>query len=297
MYFWRGFVLSLVAGMISSAAPVHAQSKYPMPSAAPKIGVDVTGRAEGIEDKVETTFANIDMAGSYRTQERIKNRLGEYLKKIGAVPTSGQVHVFYVQATMNAQGRIIGLKDFQYLTHGKTTIDAIRESFTLDGAPGVQARMYNLKTGTSLAGIYVSAHPNGDGFIIRGGSLTPAFYQKIREEGLAIRDTRQKERAETKRIEEKRQQLVTAHAATDDEARRRLERDLNRPPLPPGPALSSAEDLGAPSVIYLPPTRVDSAPVMSVSPTTSAPTAHPPVSFDQSPAPSQSSPPVDIPIK
>lgn len=298
MVHWRCFVFMSAAVAALPIGFSFAQSRYPMPSAAPKIGVDPTERAEGIEEKIETIFANIDMFENYRRQSTIEERLVSYLEEIGAKPTPGQVHLFYVQATVNAHGKITGLKDFQYLSHAKNTVDAIRESFTLEGAPGAHARMYSLKTGATLAGIYVSAHPEGSKYIITGGSLTPAFYQKIRNEGLALREAREKQRAEEKRIADKRENLATAHAAGHQKAVDQYVRDVSRGPLPPGPALSSAGDMTGAPTVYLPPTRGGSAPAAQVAPTITPPAAHPPVLFDSAPAPAPApAEPVEIPTR
>ncbi|MGV4796303.1 hypothetical protein [Rhizobium sp. F40D2] len=282
---WRSLVYAFAAIIAGPVASPLAESKFAMPSAAPKIGVDVTGRAEDIGDKIEAVFFNIDMVATYLREEKIKGRLGDYLKEIGAKPTPGEVHLFYIQSLVDANGNVVELRDFQYLTHGKTTVDAIKESFTLEDAPGTQDRIDPLLPGTRLEGIYVSAHSDSDGYIIRGGSLNKDFYQKIRAEGLVLREQRAKDRAETKRLEEKLQKLRGAHAASDASAKAQLERDRARGPLPPGPALFPPGPPAGSPTVYLPPTKTDQASNMEIGPLINPPAAHPRVPFNPPPTP------------
>lgn len=281
----KQYLAAVFAALLAAhPAPASGQSKIPgAPSNAPKIGVDVTGHAEGIGDKIEAVFFNIDMVATYLREEKIKGHLAEYLREIGAKPTPGEVHLFYVQALLNDSGNVVELRDYQYLTHGKTTVDAIRESFTLEGAPGTEDKLHAILPGTRLAGVYVSAHPNGDGYIIIGGSLTKEFYQKIRQEGLALRETRAKERAEAERIQEKRQQMAATHSANDGAAHAQLARDTAKGPLPPGPALFPSEVPQLGSTVYLPPTK--SGPMVNAGPAQAPtkPAVHPPVKFSPPP--------------
>ena len=281
---WRCFFFGVFPILFFWVEPSYSQSEYSRSFVHPERNANA--RAEATADRVEAIFSNADMLGDYFRQNKIDRRLAAYLEEIGATPTPHQVHVFYVQAIVNAQGRVTQLKDFQYLTHGRTTVDAIRESFTLEGAPGVQSRMYNLKTGTNLIGIYVSAHPEDNKFVIRGGPLTPAFYQEIREEGQALRVAREKERTEARRIEQKREELAAAYRRTHQEAINNLVADLRKSPLPPGPALSSSQPLSAyPPVVYPPPPQTGSALDRPITDTLLPPAAHPPVIFEQAPAP------------
>lgn len=269
-----------------------AQSRIPgAPSNAPPIGVDVTGRAEDIGDKIQNVFENVDMVANYVRGERINTRLSEYLTQMGAKPTLGQIHLFYVQALVREDGQIDDLVDFQYLTQGKTTVDALRESFALETAPGTEDRIDPTRSGTRLEGIYVTARSDGGKFAFTGGSLTKDFYWKIRQEGLALRDQRTKERAEAERIERIKAQRRASHAANDEAAKENLRRDRARGPLPPGPASFPP---GAPpdraSPIGLPPTRTGPRPDAD-APSLTPPAAHPRVRFDHPTVPLQTTPP------
>lgn len=132
----RLFILG--SSILFTAAPTfhaQAQSKIPgAPSNAPPRVTDATGHAEGIADKIEAVFQNVQMLADYVRQEKIAKRLEDYLKQMGAKPTPGEIHLFHVRALIYDSG-YVELKDFQYLTKGKTVEDALRESFTLDNAP------------------------------------------------------------------------------------------------------------------------------------------------------------------
>jgi hypothetical protein len=275
---------ALLEALILYCAPTAAQSKISgAPSNAPPRVTDVTDHAESIGDKVEVVFENINLVANYLREEKIRNRLEDYLNQIGAKPTAGEVHIFHVQALMN-DTNVVDLKDFQYLTNGKTSEDALRESFAIEGAPGNEDRLYGVPQGSRLVGIYVTATPEGGKFAIRGGTLSKEYYQKIRQEGLALRDKRAKERAEAERIESIRQQRAATHAASDPAAHAQLKRDISRGPLPPGPALfpSGPPAMSSPTT-YLPPTR--SGPQTTVTPMAPSPAAHPPVPFNQPASP------------
>ncbi len=281
-------LLSVVLAAQTSAA--LAQSTIPgAPSNAPP-RVTVTGRADGIADKVETFFENVNMWANHIRQEKIKGRLENYLNQIGAKPTPGEVHIFFVQALTNDSG-YVELTDFQYLTYGKTAEDALRESFTLEHSPGTEDRLDATRSGMRLAGIYVTATPEDGKFAIRGGSLSRDYYEKIRQEGLALRDKRAKERSEAERIEAIRKKRAATHAASDASAHAQLKRDIERGPLPPGPALfppGPPSDTAPP--VYLPPTQTGSQPTATPAP--SQPSAHPRVPFDK---PAPNTPPADGP--
>ncbi|SCY80801.1 hypothetical protein [Paracoccus tibetensis] len=282
---WRCFVFGLFAALSTSPEPSYTQSEHPRPTLNLDYSARAKGRAGAVADRVEAVFLNASMISDYLRQNQIKDRLESYLKEIGARPKFGEVHVFYVQATMNGQGAITEVKDFQYLTYGKTTVDAIRESFALDGAPGEQPTIYSLNSETKIVGIYVSAYPGSNGFTITGGPLTPRFYHRIRSEGLALRDERDKKRAEAKRIGEKLEQLRAAHRSSHQQAIENIARDRRGSPLPSGPALSSSGLLDADSQIYLPPTQTGTARGMNITPRPLSRAAHPPVRFDRAPAP------------
>ncbi|ANY85546.1 hypothetical protein BB934_45860 (plasmid) [Microvirga ossetica] len=285
-----GLSAVLLGGQVVSAL---AQSRIPgAPSNAPPIGVDVTGRAEGIADTIENIFDNVNLWTSHFREEKIKGRLGDYLGRIGAKPTSGEIHLFYVQALVGNGS--VELRDFQYLTHGKTYEDALRESFALENAPGTEDRLEGTRPGTRLEGIYVSATPQDGNFAIRAGSLSKDYYQKIRQEGFALRDRRAKELAEAQRIQAIRQQRAATHAASDPAAAKQL-RDARAK----GPPRSGVEiEASRPSphaarTVYLPPTRSGpSNPQPTIAPALTSPPAHPRVPFNQPPPAAQ--PPVPI---
>lgn len=285
--------------LVGPRSYVLAQSEIPgAPSNAPPRVKDVTARAEGIGDKIEAIFFNVEIAENYFREEKIKNRLNGYLDQIGAKPGAGETHIFYVQALV-ANGRVTELKDFQYLTNGKTGEDALRESFTIDKSPGTEDRLNAVDgatKGARLVGLYVTASPEEGKFAIRGMSFTPDYYQKIQKEGLALREQRAKARAEEERIRAIRQQRAATHAANDQAARAQLQRDLARGPLPPGPAMfpPGPPSSGLPT-IYLPPTTSAAQP--SLAPTPSAPVAHPAVPFDPPPETKPVEPPASVPAK
>lgn len=231
------------------------------------------------------------MYTNYMRQEQIKGTLERYLTQIDAKPTAGQVQLFYVQALVGDKG-YVELKDFQYLTHGKTTVDAMRESFALGGAPGTEDRLDRTGPGMRLEGIYVTAYPEGEKFEIRGGPLTKDFYAKIHQEGMALRDQRAKERAEAQRIQALRDKHVSDYAAGDPAARARLQRDLARKPLPPGPVIfPSGAPAGRGDATSMTPTRSGPQPTMTATPFPSVPIAHPRVPFN---APSSATPPAPV---
>ena len=215
------FITLLTAAFTAFAVPVSAQSKIPgAPSNAPP-RADVTSKGEGIADKVGAVFDNVDMWSSYFRQEKISDRLTDYLNQIGAKPAVGEVHVFYVQALTDDNGSV-DLEDFQYLANGKTVEDALRKFFAVEHAPGTEDRIDPTPNGTKLVGIYVTATSEDGKFVIRGGPLSKEYYQKLRQEGLALRDKRAKDLAEAQRIEAIRQKRSANHAAGDAEAHRQL---------------------------------------------------------------------------
>jgi hypothetical protein len=121
-------------------------------STPPFLLANATDRADGIAEKIETFFENVNLWASDFREKTIQKQLEDYLNRIGAGPTAGEVHIFYVQAFTNDQG-VVSLNDFQYLTHGKTSAAALRESFTLEHAPGTEARLVGVPNGMRLVGI------------------------------------------------------------------------------------------------------------------------------------------------
>jgi hypothetical protein len=262
-----------------------AQSKVPgAPSNAPP-RTDVTTKAEDIANNVGAFFDNADMWSNYVRQEKISTRLTDYLNQIGAKPTAGEIHIFYVQALIRDNGSV-NLEDFQYLANGKSVEDALRESFAVENAPGSE-RLDAKPLSANLVGIFVTATPEDGKFVIRGGPLSKEFSQKIRQEGFALHDKRAKDLAEAQRIEGIRQKRAANHAAGDVEAHRQLQVARERGPPRSGVELSGS---GPPSAkppdlkVYLPPTKSGSQSAASPAvPLQSLPVAHPPVKFNQPP--------------
>ncbi|SEH88718.1 hypothetical protein SAMN02799636_04289 [Methylobacterium sp. 275MFSha3.1] len=202
---------------------VFAQSKIPgAPSNAPP-RVDLSGRADGIADKIENVFENINMVANFVREAQIKNTILSYLNDNGIKPEARDVHVFYVRAETNDSNAVY-LKDYQYLAKGKGYSDAMRESFAVEDAPGTVDRLDAVRKGMHIIGIYVTASSENGQFEIRGGSLSGEQYNKFRTEGLALRDERAKEKIESDRIQRIRQE----RAATHSSGQQRAVNEINR---------------------------------------------------------------------
>ena len=140
-------------------------------------------------------FLTMPICGAATYAEaKIASSLERYLDQAGIKPAPGEVHIFYIQGFTDDNGVVV-LKDFQYLSKGNTFEDALRESFTLEHAP-TKSRLDAILHGERLVGIYAMATAENGKIAIRGGSLSPDFYRRVRREGLALRDARDQEQAE-----------------------------------------------------------------------------------------------------
>lgn len=287
----RANTLVLVALILLAPMGATAQSTIPgAPSNAPaRTTVDVVQKADDISDRIETVRENFDMLANYLREQKIEDSLGKYLNRIGAEPSANQVHIFYVQAYMTDSGAVY-LKDYQYLTNGKTGEDALRESFTVEHAPGTEDRLESVPAGQKLVGIYVTAtSENSTSFSVRGITMDKEYYQKIRKEGLELRSTRAAARAEALRIADIRMARIAAHAAGEARARENFARDILRGPPRSGVEIEQTgplRDFNNPvfgsSMIFQPSPTVGPSQAPQFDPLM-VPVAHPAIKFDQPP--------------
>ena len=148
-------IAAILSNLATSALTQTGTATVQMP-------VDARGTITAIGRRGNATIFNQRLAIDAMVLQRLSTGLTGYLDSAGARPVEGTNHIFYVRIEANAAG-MRNLLDFQYLTAGTSSEDALRESFTLPNAPGVEARL----EAADRMGVYVVVNGSPDG--IDGG--------------------------------------------------------------------------------------------------------------------------------
>jgi hypothetical protein len=230
--------ISALLGMATGAAlaqltPQTGVATAPPTPPNPKATLSGIGDAGGVTIFIQQLLIDNSM------ESKIESTLLDDLKKKGLTPGS-DTHLYFVRIFGNDSG-YRELHSYQYLAKGKSFEDALRESFAQQHGRGSSDILEKAPpAGDKQWGVYFSAVPKDGSFTIMSEHLDKTYYDKIRSEGMDLRDKRAQEAAdaakkaaadaaEKERIQKLREHAVSTTKAGDAPARERL-RQLQRVP-------------------------------------------------------------------
>lgn len=208
--------------ILLSAGSATPQSGSSAPSTTPQLPPDTRGRMSGSASRARASIDIQKMAIEARLLSRVDSALKGYLNGLGATPAAGTTHIFYVRVINT--GNMVRLRNYQYLTAGRNSEDALREAFALENAPETQDEV----DVTGAAGGFFVVDAVDGMFQVRGLSYGTEWYEEIKREGLALRDKRAAERAEALRIQKLRKKNAAKQRSSEARAQRNLREDMAR---------------------------------------------------------------------